>query len=97
MSQRPPPVRMENLVEQSRLRTSSTMLEPVHMCIGSTQLLEREEEGLTMTGTANQAGTGAAATALSVNGSQMSIDGVTPHTTTLQWLRSNGITGPKEG
>ncbi|GAA5228985.1 xanthine dehydrogenase small subunit [Paeniglutamicibacter antarcticus] len=50
-----------------------------------------------MTETANQAGTGAAATALSVNGSHMSVDGVAPHTTTLQWLRSNGITGPKEG
>ena len=87
---------MENLVGQSRLRTSSTMLEPVHLCTGSTQLLEREE-GFTMTGTADQSGAAAAATALSVNGNQMSVDGVAPHTTTLQWLRSNGITGPKEG
>ncbi|MDO5745404.1 MAG: FAD binding domain-containing protein [Micrococcaceae bacterium] len=50
-----------------------------------------------MTGTADQSGAAAAATALSVNGNQMSVDGVAPHTTTLQWLRGNGITGPKEG
>ncbi|MDO5754430.1 xanthine dehydrogenase small subunit [Arthrobacter sp.] len=50
-----------------------------------------------MTEPVNQAETDAAATALTVNGNKMSVADVAPHTTTLQWLRGNGITGPKEG
>ncbi|GAA1337595.1 xanthine dehydrogenase small subunit [Arthrobacter roseus] len=50
-----------------------------------------------MTGTVDQAEPDAAATALTVNGGEMSVAGVAPHTTTLQWLRASGITGPKEG
>lgn len=34
---------------------------------------------------------------VTVNGSKMALAGVAPHTTTLQWLRGNGLTGPKEG
>lgn len=45
----------------------------------------------------DRAETDVAATTLTVNGSEMSIAGVAPHTTTLQWLRGSGITGPKEG
>ncbi|GAA1361119.1 FAD binding domain-containing protein [Arthrobacter rhombi] len=50
-----------------------------------------------MTESVQETTTDAAATAVSVNGRQMSIAGVAPHTTTLQWLRGSGITGPKEG
>ncbi len=50
-----------------------------------------------MTGTVDQPEPDAAATALTVNGDEMSIAGVAPHITTLQWLRASGITGPKEG
>ncbi|WP_207344581.1 FAD binding domain-containing protein [Arthrobacter sp. E3] len=50
-----------------------------------------------MTEPVNQAETDVAATALTVNGNKMSVADVAPHTTTLQWLRGNGITGPKEG
>ena len=57
----------------------------------------KNERGLVMTGTVNQTETDAAATALTVNGNEMSVAHVAPHTTTLQWLRGNGITGPKEG
>lgn len=50
-----------------------------------------------MTGSMNHATTDTASTALTVNGSELSIAEVAPHTTTLQWLRGSGITGPKEG
>ena len=50
-----------------------------------------------MTGTVDRIETDAAATAVTVNGSEMSVAGVAPYTTTLQWLRGSGITGPKEG
>ncbi len=32
-----------------------------------------------------------------VNGRDLSLEGAAAHTTTLQWLRRHGITGPKEG
>ncbi len=50
-----------------------------------------------MTETVNQTETNAAATAVTVNGNEMSVAGVAPYTTTLQWLRGSGVTGPKEG
>ncbi|MPV48707.1 2Fe-2S iron-sulfur cluster binding domain-containing protein [Pseudactinotalea sp. HY160] len=34
---------------------------------------------------------------VTVNGRPLPLGGVAPHTTTLQWLRANGVTGPKEG
>ncbi|HXD28232.1 MAG TPA: FAD binding domain-containing protein [Arthrobacter sp.] len=50
-----------------------------------------------MTESTHQTLAGAATTAMTVNGSEMSLADVAPHTTTLQWLRGSGITGPKEG
>lgn len=50
-----------------------------------------------MTGSMHPTATDAATTAVTVNGSEMSVAEVAPHTTTLQWLRGSGITGPKEG
>ncbi|WP_417221356.1 xanthine dehydrogenase small subunit [Arthrobacter sp.] len=50
-----------------------------------------------MTGSTQETTTEAATTAVTVNGSPVSIEHVAAHTTTLQWLRGNGITGPKEG
>lgn len=50
-----------------------------------------------MTGSMHPTTTDAATTAVTVNGSEMSVADVAPHTTTLQWLRGSGITGPKEG
>lgn len=50
-----------------------------------------------MTGTADRTEAEAPATAVTVNGSEKSVVGVAPYTTTLQWLRGGGITGPKEG
>lgn len=50
-----------------------------------------------MTGTADQATHDTTATAVTVNDHEMSVADVAPHTTTLQWLRGSGITGPKEG
>ena len=38
-----------------------------------------------------------AITAITVNGERLGLDGVTPHTTALDFLRSRGLTGAKEG
>lgn len=35
--------------------------------------------------------------AMTVNGAEMPLADAAPHTTTLQWLRDRGVTGPKEG
>lgn len=32
-----------------------------------------------------------------VNGAPLTLEGITPHTTTLDWLRNSGLTGAKEG
>ncbi|MGP9662664.1 MULTISPECIES: xanthine dehydrogenase small subunit [unclassified Arthrobacter] len=50
-----------------------------------------------MTGIADHTAHDASATTVSVNDRGMSVADVAPHTTTLQWLRGSGITGPKEG
>ncbi|MGP5609159.1 xanthine dehydrogenase small subunit [Arthrobacter rhombi] len=50
-----------------------------------------------MTDAADQTTQDMAATAVTVNDHEMSVADVAPHTTTLQWLRGSGITGPKEG
>ena len=50
-----------------------------------------------MTDAADQTTHDMAATAVTVNDHEMSVADVAPHTTTLQWLRGSGITGPKEG
>lgn len=34
---------------------------------------------------------------LCVNGTEATLDGIAPHTTTLDWLRDRGLTGAKEG
>ncbi len=34
---------------------------------------------------------------ITVNGDEVSLAGITPHTTTLDWLRDRGLTGAKEG
>ena len=34
---------------------------------------------------------------VTVNGGPLALDGVTPHTTALDWLRDLGLTGAKEG
>ena len=37
------------------------------------------------------------ADAITVNGEPLALDGVTPHTTALDFLRGRGLTGAKEG
>lgn len=50
-----------------------------------------------MTGSMHPTTTDTATTAVTVNGNELSVADAAPHTTTLQWLRGSGITGPKEG
>ncbi|GAA1186712.1 FAD binding domain-containing protein [Ornithinimicrobium humiphilum] len=47
-------------------------------------------------GGGNDTGT-AAPPGVTVNGAVLPLQGVTPHTTTLDWLRGRGLTGAKEG
>ncbi|AXH97758.1 xanthine dehydrogenase small subunit [Ornithinimicrobium avium] len=52
---------------------------------------------MTTTSQDTQQAAGAAAPGLTINGTTAGLDGVTPHTTLLDWLRERGLTGTKEG